>query len=268
MSTARVGFIGLGAMGTPMARRLLGQGFPVVGCANVRRESVEQLKGIGLVEASSPAAVALDADVVITMVRDGRESEAVILGSAGALAAMRAGSVLVIMSTIAPDLCRRVAALAAPRQVDVLDAPVSGFPWRAAEGALALMVGGEAPVVERVRPVLEAMGRIFPCGAVGMGMVAKLANNAVVMGTAALLLEARAFAGRHGMPDARLLEIFAHASAASFVVENWAAIRAIWDHVLGLVLKDAGICLESAAANDVPMPLTAAARAFDWAAHR
>lgn len=264
MSKGRVGFIGLGAMGKPMAKRLLSHGFEVVSCAHVRRQAIEELKAAGLIEAASPRAVAEGADVVITMVRDTRESEEVILGTGGALSGMRQGTTLIIMSTIDPDFCRRVASLAASQDVAVLDAPVSGFPWRAEQGALALMVGGEPGVIERCRPVLEVMGRVFPCGEVGMGMVTKLANNAVVLGTAALILEARALAQAYGMPESRLLDVFKHASANSFVVQNWEAIRAVWDHAIGLGLKDVKICLDVASGKGIQMPLTALASRYNW----
>ena len=268
MAKGKIGFIGLGSMGKPMAKRLLEQGWAVTGCAHVRRDAIDELKKLGLVEAGSPRQVAEAADYVITMVRDTNESRDVILGDAGALSGMRRGTTLIIMSTIDPDFCRRVAEDATPRGIAVLDAPVSGFPFRAEQGALAIMVGGEPSVIERCRPVLEAMGQIFPCGTVGMGMVTKLANNAVAMGTAALLLEARALARAYGMSEENLFAVFKHSSANSFLVQNWEAIGKMWDHVLGLGLKDLGICLGVAKARGVRMPLAASAGDFQWSAYR
>ena len=204
------------------------------------------------------------ADIVIVMVRDTATSETVVLGAGGALGGMRGGATLIVMSTIEPEFCRRLAKVAARTGIDVLDAPVSGFPFRAEQGTLALMVGGAAAIIERRRPCLEAMGTIFPCGAVGMGMVAKLANNAVAVGTMALLEEARAFAAAHGMPEERLMEVFLSASADSFITRNWAAIAPMWEHVVALGLKDLRTGLAAAQNTGTAMPLTAAVLARDW----
>lgn len=264
MARENIGFIGLGAMGKPMAGRLLAEGFPVTSRAHRRREAIDELKRRGLVEAGTPREVASGADIVITMVRDTATSEEVILGPDGVLDGMARGATLIVMSTVDPEFCRRVAKQAAASGVDVLDAPVSGFPFRAEQGTLALMVGGAEGVIERRRPCLEAMGTVFPCGAAGMGMVAKLANNAVAVGTMALLQEARAFAAAHGMPGERLMEVFRNASADSFMVRNWAAIAPMWEHVVALGLKDLRTGLEAAQSAGTAMPLTAAALARDW----
>lgn len=256
MGKSRVGFIGLGNMGKPMAKQLLNHGWNVVSCAHVRRQALEELQTIGLIEAASPQAVAAQTDVVITMVRDTQESHDVILGEQGVLRGMARSTTLIIMSTLDPAFCQHVAAHASVQGVAVLDAPVSGLPVRAEQGTLALMVGGETAVLEQCRPLLETFGQIFFCGAVGMGMVAKLANNAVALGTVALLLEARTLARAHGMPEGHLMEIFTQASANSFVVQHW---EAIWEPLVGLGLKDLHLGLEVAQHRGVSMPLTGAA---------
>ena len=262
--TKRVGFIGLGDMGQPMARRLLDHGWTVTSCARVRRQAIEELKTVGLVEVASPGEVAGHTDVVITMVRDVQQSHQVILGEQGALAHMPRGATLIIMSTIDPNFCTRVATRAAAQGVHVLDAPVSGFPFRAEQGTLAIMVGGDAAALERCRPILEIMGHLFTCGDVGMGMVAKLANNAVAVGTMALLLEARALARSYGMPASHLMEVFTHASANSFMVQNWEAIGSMWDNVIDLGQKDALIFLEAARNQGINTPLTEATSHYPW----
>jgi 3-hydroxyisobutyrate dehydrogenase-like beta-hydroxyacid dehydrogenase len=170
------------------------------------------------------------------------------------------------MSTIDPQCCRRVAAQAAAQGVAVLDAPVSGGAPGAEQGTLALMVGGERTVLERCRPLLEAMGRVFACGAVGMGMVAKLANQAVFWGTVAVVTEALAFARAHGMPDVELLEVLRYSSANSVTVQHWEFIRAMWVHYGPLGMKDVRTCLEVANAKAVPMPLTALTSQYPWPA--
>ena len=264
MAKSRVGFLGLGSMGKPMAKRLLTHGWDVVSCAHVHRQALEELKTLGLIEVASPQAVAAQTDIVITMVRDTQASQEVILGAQGALQSMPRNATLIIMSTLDPTFCQRVASHASTQGVAVLDAPVSGLPFRAEQGTLAIMVGGESPVLEQYRPLLQTFGQIFPCGAVGMGMVAKLANNAVAVGTAALLLEAQALARAYGMPIAHLMEIFTQASADSFMVQHWEAIGAMWEHVIGLGLKDLGIGLEAAQHQGVSMPLISATLQHEW----
>lgn len=264
MAKSRVGFLGLGSMGKPMAKRLLTHDWEVVSCAHVRRHALEELKTIGLIEAASPQEVAAQTDIVITMVRDMQDSQDVILGAQGVLQSMPRHATLIIMSTLDPAFCQRVASHASAQGVAVLDAPVSGFPFRAEQGTLAIMVGGEPSVLAQCRPLLTTFGRLFPCGAVGMGMVAKLANNAVAVGTAALLLEAQALAHAYGMPAAPLMEIFTQASANSFMVQHWEAIGAMWEHVIGLGRKDLGIALEAAQHQGVGMPLISATLQHEW----
>jgi 3-hydroxyisobutyrate dehydrogenase-like beta-hydroxyacid dehydrogenase len=252
-------------MGKPMAARLLRQGYTVVSCAHVRREAIDALKADGLIEVASPREVARAAAVVLTIVRDTQESEHVILGTHGVLAGMRPGAILVIMSTIDPPCCHRVAAAAAARGVAVLDAPVSGGASGAAQGRLALLVGGARAVIERARPILEAMGRLVLCGDLGMGMIAKLANNAVLGGTIALVAEALALAQAYGMPAASLLEVMRHSSGNSFVVHHWGELTAAWArHGLINVRKDVRLCLEAAQSKEVTMPLTAETSQYPW----
>lgn len=264
MMQSRIGFIGLGDMGKPMARRLLEHGWEVVSCAHVRRQAIEELKAAGLVEVASPQEIAGQTDVIITMVRDVQQSHRVIFGAQGALTGMRQGTTLIIMSTVEPDFCRQVATQAAARRVHVLDAPVSGFPFRAEQGTLAIMVGGNKQVLEHCRPILEVMGNLFICGDIGMGMVTKLANNAVAVGTMALLMEARALAGAYGMPETQLMDVLKHASANSFMVQNWDAIAAMWDNIIDLGHKDALIFLEAARSHGINTPLTEATSRYPW----
>jgi len=192
-------------------------------------------------------------------VRDTSQTQQVLYGPDGALAGMKSGAVLIIMSTLSPEDCRDIASKAAEQRILVLDSPVSGLPQRAVQGTLALMVGGDEETLEQSREVLEVMGNIFHCGDVGTGTVAKLANNAVLMGTMKLLLEARAFASAYDMPPDALMEIFANSSANSFPVQNWAALEANWEHYDALLNKDVALCLEAADNNEIAMPLTDAA---------
>jgi 2-hydroxy-3-oxopropionate reductase len=179
MAAQNIGFIGLGDMGFPMARRLLKHGFPVYSCAHRRREAIDSLKSEGLVEKANPFEVAEQADVIISIVLNEAQNDAVLRGETGALGGMKPGSILIVMSTVAPEYCIKLAEEASAHDVTVLDCPVSGGNMGAEKGTLALILGGETDTMERCRSLLEVMGTIYHCGDVGMGQVAKLANNAI-----------------------------------------------------------------------------------------
>jgi len=258
MGKPSVGFIGLGEMGRPMAQRLLDHGHSVTSCAHHRRENIEALKAHGLIEAATTHDAAMGADVVITMVRDTAESKAVIEQERGVLDAMRDGTTLIIMSTIDPGFCQRLAKEAATKNIAVIDAPVSGFYFRAVEGTLAIMTGGDEAAIEAQRPLLETLGTIHLCGGPGMGQVAKLSNNTVVLGVLSLLREARAFARDHGMAEDDLMSILQNASADGFLVRNWGAVAPVWDNVMELAIKDVATCLAAAKARNHEMPVAQA----------
>jgi 2-hydroxy-3-oxopropionate reductase len=174
---AKVGIIGLGAMGAPMARRLLLAGHSVTVFAR-RAEAMAPLIHAGAAGASSPAELASQCDVTITMVIDTRAVEEVALGPHGVIEGARAGSVMVDHSTIDPDGARRIASALKSRGIEMLDAPVSGGAAVADAGALSIMAGGEESVLERVRPILECYGKtIIHIGPSGAGQVAKACNQ-------------------------------------------------------------------------------------------
>lgn len=264
MAQPTIGFIGLGEMGEPMARHLLQHGFPVVSCANRRRKAIEALAKEGLVEAENPAGVGAKADIFMTIVVDQAQTEQVLRGPTGALATLQPGTTIIIMSTLAPDYCKSLAEELAPRGINVIDCPASGGQPGAVAGTLALMAGGSADAIERCRAPLEAMGSIFPCGGVGMGMVAKLANNGVLVGTIALLMEARAMADAHGMDLEVLMEIIKSSTGNSFVAQNWGMIQASFQHLMRLAAKDAGLFVETASDKGTPSELLTAWQKYDW----
>ena len=170
-----VGLIGLGLMGKPMGRNLLKAGFPLV-VWNRTNAKAEDLVREGAKLAANPREVAAQVDVLITIVSDPPALEEVLWGKDGALAALRTGSTLIDSSTISPALARRQAAACAERGVDFLDAPVTGGTWGAEKGELVFMVGGKQEVLDRVKPVLEAMGKkFFLLGPNGSGQIVKLA---------------------------------------------------------------------------------------------
>ena len=167
----RLGFVGVGAMGLPMARNLLRAGFPLAFCTR-RDEAAETLGATGGARLANPAAVAAASEVVLTCLPADAEIEAAVLGAGGVLGALPAGGALIELSTATPLVMERVAERAAERGVAVLDAPVSGGTRGAEAGTLAIMVGGETTDLERGRPICEALGqKIYHVGPLGMGKV-------------------------------------------------------------------------------------------------
>jgi 3-hydroxyisobutyrate dehydrogenase len=258
----RVGFIGLGDIGTPMARRILQGGYSVISSAHRRRDAIEALKAEGLVEAANSFQVAQQSDVLITMVVDEAQTNVVLRGPKGALAGLAPGAVVVVMSTVSPNYCKSLAAEATGAGVSVLDCPVAGGRPRAEKGALALICGGDSQDLEKCRPILETMGTIFHCGPVGMGQIVKLANNGLVASQFILVQEVRAMAQAHGMDLAQLMAIINRSTGASFVVENWDFLASNWQHMGPMAMKDMKLCLAAAEAEGVPMPLVEAAGAL------
>jgi 3-hydroxyisobutyrate dehydrogenase-like beta-hydroxyacid dehydrogenase len=191
-----VGFIGLGTMGVPMVRRLLGAGFAVYG-HNRSRAKVDALAAEGLTPCDGPAEVAAHADVIMTALPTEDTAREI---AAALVDAARDGQVLVEHSTVSPQLSREVARRAADRGVGYLDAPVSGGPAGAEAGTLTVMVGGDEALVGRVRPVLAAYGDpIRHCGDVGSGQAVKLVNQLLVAIHTAASAEAAAFATSLGV---------------------------------------------------------------------
>lgn len=261
----RVGFIGLGDMGKPMARRVLGAGYQVTSSARRRRDAIDALKSFGLVEVASPFEVAKQSDVVITMVVDEAQSDVVLTGPDGALAGLAAGSVLVVMSTLSPEYCQSLAATAAQTGVSVLDCPVAGGRPRAEQGNLSLICGGPSETIEKCRPILEAMGKVFHCGSVGMGQVVKLANNGLVASQFRLVREVRAMSDAYGMNLSTLMEIIGCSTGTSWVLENWHFLEPHWGHLGPMAKKDLDLCLGAAGAKNVSTPLLDAAAKLSWA---
>lgn len=217
----RVGFIGLGLMGKPMALNILKKGFPLT-VHSRSRPPVDALVAAGASAADSPAGVAEQSDIVITMVPDSPDVRLVLEGPRGVFDAVRDGSVIVDMSTIAPAVARELAAKAAARGVAMLDAPVSGGEIGAINASLSVMVGGDAAALERVRPVLNAVGnpeRVIHIGPSGAGQVCKACNQVCIGGALASVAEAFAIARKAGIDPARVREALMGGFAASRVLE-------------------------------------------------
>ncbi len=215
----RVGFIGLGIMGRPMALNVLRAGWDLAVHAR-RPESMEPLAAAGAATCASPAEVARHADIIFTMVADTADVEQVILGPEGVIAGASPGAVLVDMSTISPAVTRSLAARLRERGLAMLDAPVSGGEAGAIAGTLSIMVGGEAEVVDRVRPLFAVLGRnIVHVGGSGAGQVCKSCNQIVVGATIVGVAEAILLARASGVDPARVREALLGGFAASRILE-------------------------------------------------
>jgi 2-hydroxy-3-oxopropionate reductase len=258
-----VGFIGLGLMGKPMALNLLKAGFPLVAHSR-SRGPVDAVVAAGATGASSPAEVARAARIVITMVPDSPDVEKVLAGHRGVFEGLQPGTTLIDMSTISPVVTRRLASQAAERGAMLLDAPVSGGEIGAINGTLSIMVGGDRDALERVRPVLNAMGnpeKVIYIGESGAGQICKVCNQMAIGGALAVVSEAFALARKAGVDPARVREALLGGFAASRVLEVHGE-RILTSNYkpgfkAGLYNKDMGIVLQTAHAHDVPMPVTA-----------
>jgi 3-hydroxyisobutyrate dehydrogenase len=256
-----VGFIGLGIMGRPMASNVRRAGFPLV-VFNRTRSRAEGLLAEGAQWADSPAAVARGAQVVVIMVTDSADVEEVVLGPQGVAEGVRAGSVVIDMSTVSPRVERAIASRLATLGVAYLDAPVSGGSWGAARGTLAIMVGGEEAALRRVYPVLEAMGTsIAYMGPSGAGQVTKLVNQILVAVTLGGVSEALLFAARSGADLSRTIDAVKEGAAGSWQLANLGPRIVAGDFAPGfmirLQLKDLRLIQEMADELAVPLPMTA-----------
>ncbi|MGE0606224.1 MAG: NAD(P)-dependent oxidoreductase [Pirellulales bacterium] len=264
MST--IGFIGLGTMGAPMARNVLKAGHKLVFYAR-RPETASEFKAEGGIQASSPAVVARQADLIITIVTADEQVREVVLGPEGVAAGASPGKVLMDMSTIGPWTARSVGAELASRQIAMLDAPVSGGPWGAAAGTLAIMVGGDESVFTRCRPLLESMGdrnKIFHVGPLGAGQTVKLINQMLGGAMMALIGEGLVLARAADVNLDRLADVVAVSSGNSSVFEARARKFVLSDNYVpgfttSLMHKDVGLALELGRRLDVPLPVAASA---------
>jgi 2-hydroxy-3-oxopropionate reductase len=266
--TDRVGFIGLGLMGKPMALNLLKKGFAVVAPSR-RSAPVDVVVAAGAMRAPSPATGAAATDVIITMVPDSPDVRRVLEGPAGVFETIRPGSVIIDMSTIAPATARDLAEKAAGRGVAMLDAPVSGGEIGAISGTLSIMVGGDGATLERVRPILNAMGnpeRVVHIGPPGSGQVCKACNQICIGGALASVSEAFAIARKAGIDPAKVREALLGGFAASRVLEVHGERILKQNYVPGfkakLYHKDLGIVMQTIHELDVPAPVAAAVQQY------
>ena len=256
-----VGFIGLGAMGRPMALHLLKAGHALSVYAR-RAESAQPLVDAGARRLATPAAVAATSEVVFTVVTTGADVEQVALGEDGIIHGARPGTVLVDMGTIPPGTARRIAAKLDERGIEAIDAPVSGGELGARNATLAIMAGGKAEVLERVRPLLEKLGKtLVHIGPSGAGQVAKACNQMIMVSCIEAVAEAMLLAEKAGVDPARVRQALSGGSAASRVLEFFGTKMAARDFKAGVEArlhhKDFGILLNEAAALGAPLPVAA-----------
>lgn len=215
----KIGFIGLGIMGKPMARNLLKAGYSLV-VLNRSRSPMEELAAEGAELADSPQAIAQQVDVVISCLPDSPDVEAVFLGENGVIAGARSGMLGIDMSTIAPATARKVYEALKQKQVQFLDAPISGGDIGAQQGTLSIMVGGEEPAFQRALPLFEVMGKnIVHIGESGAGQVTKACNQIVVAMTVQAVAEALTLAKKSGVDAAKVREALLGGFAQSRVLE-------------------------------------------------
>ena len=260
-----VGFIGLGLMGKPMANNLLKAGFPLV-VWNRTAARAQGLVNEGAKLGESPRETAKLADVLITIVSDPPALEEVLWGAKGAMEGLRRGSVYIDSSTISPDLARRAAAACAERGVDFLDAPVTGGDWGAKKGELVFMIGGKAEMLERVKPVLEVLGKkFFLLGPNGAGQIVKLAMNLILALEVDALAEALALVTSANVEGEKLIEVLQSSMARAGVLDvkapNMLKNEYPPSFPLRLMHKDMRLALELARQKGVELPAAAASYA-------
>jgi 3-hydroxyisobutyrate dehydrogenase len=261
----KVGLIGLGIMGSRMAANLRRAGHDLTVFNRTRTTANTWASAQGAAVAATPAEAAAGAEVVITMVVDGPQVEAVLLGEDSAAEGATAGMLFVDMSTIAPTHTRRVGAALAERGLRFMDAPVTGSSPKAEDGTLTIMAGGEAEDFERARPLFEAMGElVVHVGALGDGEMLKLINNAVAAVNTAAVGEALLVARRTGVDLDALERVMGAGSGSSAMLALKAEPMRRHDYTtlfkLEHMLKDVRLCLEEGEAAGVPFEFAALTR--------
>jgi 3-hydroxyisobutyrate dehydrogenase-like beta-hydroxyacid dehydrogenase len=232
MQSLKIGFIGLGEMGRPMALNLLKKGFEVTTCSHLKKEAAMEIEHFGGKIACFPEEVANVSEVIIIMVRDTRQTDEVVYGQGfwegkGVWQGLKPGSVMVISSTISPGYCRNLAEAGKGRGIEVLDAPVSGGHPAATAGTLTFMIGGQRKAFDTCHPVFEAMGRnIHYLGGSGSGLALKLINNYMMIVNAFGTSEAILLGLKCGLNLRQMLEIIRKSSGNSTIIENWDMLAA------------------------------------------
>jgi 3-hydroxyisobutyrate dehydrogenase len=267
----RIGFIGVGTMGLPMAVNLVKKGFAVT-AYDLSAQAVKAAVAAGMTAAASAAEAVAGADVVVTMLPSSPHVESVYGGDGGVINAARKGTLCIDMSTVDPAASRRVAAAAAERGLRFVDAPVSGGTPRAIDGTLAIMVGASGEDFQAALPALQAMGaNVIHVGPVGSGEVAKLCNNLIAGVTAVAVSEAFRIAEGFGVDAKTVTEVIAKSSGNTWVMENMHPVPGLVaraassnDYAPGfmtdLMCKDVGLAVDAARNLRIPLFVAPAAQ--------
>ena len=256
----KIGFIGLGIMGKPMAMNLIKAGYALT-VYDIRKESVQEVVAAGAKEGKSCKDVAAQSEVVITMLPNSPDVKKAVLGENGVLAGAKAGMILIDMSSIAPLVAKEVAVEVAKKGVEMLDAPVSGGEPKAKDGTLSIMVGGKKEVFEQVEEILKKMGSsAVLVGEIGSGNMTKLANQIIVALNIAAMSEAMVLATKAGVDPEKVFQAIRGGLAGSTVLN--AKMPLVLDgnfkpgFRIELHIKDLANALDTAHSVGVPVPLT------------
>jgi 3-hydroxyisobutyrate dehydrogenase len=252
---AKIGFIGLGNMGQPMARNLIKAGHPVCGY-DLEPAALDKFSAAGGIAVRSLDVASMGVDMVITMLPAREQVREVYLGQGGVLASAAPGTLLVDCSTVDVETARAVAAAAKVNELDMLDAPVSGGVAGAQAGTLTFMVGGGDRTFERAKPVLEAMGKtIILAGAAGSGQAAKICNNMMLGVSMIAVCEAFVLAEKLGLDAQKLFEISSQSSGQCWALTSYCPVTA------AMMLKDLKLAQDAARLTRAVTPLGAGAAA-------
>ena len=260
MTPQRIGLVGTGIMGAPMALNLLRAGFDLTVHSRTESKARPALDA-GARWADAPHRLAEQVEVVITVLPDSPDVEAVYLNAEGVCAALRPGAVAIDMSTVSPDTARKVDQAVRDRSAAFLDAPVSGGKTGAQAGTLAIMVGGHDETFERIMPVFRALGKtIVHCGPCGAGQLTKLSNQIICALNLLAVSEAMVFAKRVGLDQDAMLKVVSSGAAGSWAVQNLGTRMLQRDFapmfMIDLQQKDLHIALQIARKHALPLPGT------------
>lgn len=257
-SAVKVGFIGLGLMGKPMATNLLRKGF-FLAVHNRSRGPVEQLSSLGAKPCNSPAEVAEESEILVTMLPDEPEVRQVLTGEKGVLSSLRHGTVVVDMSTVSPHFSKEMASKVESAGGMMLDAPVSGSTMAAEQGTLTIMVGGRVEAFEKAKPVLEAIGsNIYYMGESGAGSFAKLCNQVAVSLNLLGVCEMLILGSKAGLDLRKLIQVVSTGAGGSWQLSNLGPRMVERDYRPGFKVKhlrkDLRILRETAEKLGVSLP--------------
>ncbi|MDR1732617.1 MAG: 2-hydroxy-3-oxopropionate reductase [Synergistaceae bacterium] len=257
---SKIGFIGLGIMGKPMAKNLLKAGKSLV-VFDVVKTALDEVVAAGATGAGSPAEVAAASDVIVTMLPNSPQVREVVCGANGVLSSLRRGHILVDMSSIAPLVSRELCALLEEKGADMLDAPVSGGQEKAEKGTLAIMVGGKEEIFQKVKDVLDVMGKSNYVGGSGAGQITKLVNQTIVGINIAAVAEGMSLAKKAGVDPEKVFNAIRGGLAGSQCLEDKAPRmfegRYNPGFRINLHIKDLGNVQETSRGLHLSMPLVA-----------